>query len=160
GEIEESLALIWQQLLHVERVGRNDNFFELGGHSLFAVQLMAKINKQFQQLLPLAAMFKAPTIAGLAKLIDGNEAESFNILVPIQINGESAPIFGVPGVGGNVLSLQPLSKSLGLEQPFYGLQAVGLDGKTLPLKSVEETAKANIAALRQVQAVGPYALIG
>jgi thioesterase domain-containing protein len=46
------------------------------------------------------------------------------------------------------------------KRPFYGLQAIGLDGKKSPLNSVEETAKANIAALKSVQQMGPYTLMG
>ncbi|MBZ5509457.1 MAG: amino acid adenylation domain-containing protein, partial [Acidobacteriia bacterium] len=160
GEIETALGEIWAEVLKVERVGRQDNFFELGGHSLSAVQLMAKINRRFNQLLPLSVMFTAPNIVVLAKLISNREATSTDILVPIQTNGSAPPVFGIPGAGGNVLSLQPLSKALGSNQPFYGLQAVGLDGKTLPLNSVEQTAKANIAALKTVQPHGPYILLG
>jgi thioesterase domain-containing protein len=40
------------------------------------------------------------------------------------------------------------------------LQAVGLDGKTPPLSSVEQTAQANIFAVRTLQPAGPYSLIG
>ncbi len=40
GEVEQTLAQIWQELLHVERVGRRDNFFALGGHSLLIVHLI------------------------------------------------------------------------------------------------------------------------
>ena len=59
-----------------------------------------------------------------------------------------------------MFSLQPLSGALGPDQPFYGLQAVGLDGNTLPFNRVEETARANIEALKTVQRVGPYKLLG
>jgi arthrofactin-type cyclic lipopeptide synthetase C len=160
GEIEEALAEIWQDLLHLPRVGRHDNFFESGGHSLIAVQVMAHINKRFDRVLPLAVMFRAPDIAALATVIASKETAPVDILVPIQRHGDAVPVFGVPGAGGNVLSLQPLSKALGPGQPFFGLQAVGLDGKTTPFTSVEQTAAANIAAMKTVQPIGPYRLVG
>ena len=45
GEMEEILAGIWQELLQVERVGRQDNFFELGGHSLLIVQMIERLRR-------------------------------------------------------------------------------------------------------------------
>jgi len=47
GEIEEILAGIWQELLQVERVGRQDNFFELGGHSLLIVQMIERLRRVY-----------------------------------------------------------------------------------------------------------------
>src|SRR5579863_4587964 len=158
--VEQELAQIWSELLEVQTVSIYDNFFELGGHSLLATQLIAKVNNRFKQLLPLAIIFTAPTIAALARVIASKESIFVDILVPIQTNGIAPPIFGIPGAGGNVLSLQSLSRALGSRQPFYGLQAVGLDGKKQPLNSVEQTAQVNIAALKTIQPTGPYNLIG
>ena len=45
GDIEHYLATVWQDLLGVERVGRNDNFFALGGHSLLIVQLIERLRR-------------------------------------------------------------------------------------------------------------------
>ncbi|HXH41831.1 MAG TPA: amino acid adenylation domain-containing protein [Thermoanaerobaculia bacterium] len=162
NETEQRLVAIWAEVLNraPESIGVHDNFFELGGHSLSAVQLMAKVNRHFKQMLPLAVLFTAPDVAALAKLISSEKAPSFDILVPIQPHGDAPPVFAVPGAGGNVLSLRPLGQSLGDQQPLFALQAVGLDGKTPPLDSVEQTAQANIAALKTVQPSGPYRLVG
>jgi aryl carrier-like protein len=46
GPAEQALAQLWQELLQVERVGRQDNFFELGGHSLLAVNLIERMRRQ------------------------------------------------------------------------------------------------------------------
>ncbi|UJH78705.1 phosphopantetheine-binding protein (plasmid) [Burkholderia cenocepacia] len=45
GEIETTIAQIWQSLLGIERVGRHDDFFGLGGHSLLAVQMVSRLRQ-------------------------------------------------------------------------------------------------------------------
>ncbi|NVE01900.1 non-ribosomal peptide synthetase, partial [Massilia sp. BJB1822] len=69
GEVEAALAAIWQELLGVERVGRDDHFFELGGHSLLAVQLVSRVRQTLDAELPLRALFAQPTLAALASAV-------------------------------------------------------------------------------------------
>jgi amino acid adenylation domain-containing protein len=62
GEFETMLARMWQELLQLDRVGRNDNFFELGGHSLLAMQITVRIQSASSIDMPMSALFEAPTI--------------------------------------------------------------------------------------------------
>ena len=41
--LEEVIAGIWADVLHLEQVGVEENFFELGGHSLLATQVIARV---------------------------------------------------------------------------------------------------------------------
>jgi len=76
GELEQILAGIWQELLAVERVGRQDNFFELGGHSLLALQLLVKIHQVLGQGLTVTDIYKSPTLRELsARIVAGDIAE-------------------------------------------------------------------------------------
>ncbi|MDZ8064929.1 MAG: amino acid adenylation domain-containing protein [Nostoc sp. DedQUE08] len=80
--VEEILALIWQQVLKVELVGRHDNFFELGGHSLLATQLISRVRNSLKIELPLRSLFAAPTIAQLAPSIQQLQQQNLELAAP------------------------------------------------------------------------------
>jgi len=159
--IELQLAQIWEDVLNVHPVGVRDNFFDLGGHSLLAVNLVAKIQQQFAKNLPLAILFQGSTIEHLAGILSQQtDSLSWSPLVTIQSGGSKRPFFCVPGGGGNVIYFYHLARYLGLDQPFYGLQAMGLDGESQPNTRVEDIAACYIKALLGVQPQGPYFLGG
>ncbi len=71
SELEQQIAHIWSDLLHVERVGLEDNFFDLGGHSLLAVQAHRRIRDEAKRELSLTDLFRFPTIKSLVGFLDG-----------------------------------------------------------------------------------------
>jgi thioesterase domain-containing protein/acyl carrier protein len=159
--VEIQLTALWQQVLEVPKIGIHDNFFDLGGHSLKAAQLFFLLEQVYGRHLPLATLFQAPTIAELASVLSREQwTPPWQSLVAIQPSGTATPIFMVPGVGGNVLVFAQLARLLGSDQPFYGLQARGLDGKETPFTSVPEMASYYVAEIRTVRPQGPYVVLG
>jgi aspartate racemase len=155
--LERRLAAIWEQVLGVQPIGVRDNFFELGGHSLLAVRLIAQIEEMTDQNLPLATLFQAPTIEQLAHIL-GQEVESASqsSVVAIQSTGSKPPFYCIPGNMGNVfVDLGDLTRHLGPEQPFFGLQ----DGIHNP-SQIEALAARYLEEIQAVQPRGPYLLGG
>lgn len=68
--IEQRLAAILCDLLHVDHVSIHDNFFFLGGHSLLGTQLIAQIRSAFGVEIALRTLFDTPTIADLSMEIE------------------------------------------------------------------------------------------
>ena len=161
NETEKELTNIWEDLLRVRPIGLHQNYFELGGNSLLAVGLFASIEKVFNVNLPLSTLIKAPTIAGLARRIQSSGPNNgWSPLVEIQPGGTRPKFFCVHGGGGNVLIYRDLSRHLGSDQPLYGLQAQGLDGKQPLLTRIEEMAALYVEEIQKVQPRGPYFLGG
>jgi amino acid adenylation domain-containing protein len=161
-ELERRLAAIWERELGIHPIGVQDDFFELGVTSILAATLFAAIEHELGGRLPLGAIFQAPTIESLARLIggDGERATRWTSLVPIQPQGGEPPIFCVHGGAGTILHLAPLARRLGEDQPFYGLQSVGLYGGARPLRTVQEMAAHYLTEMRQVHSGGPWRVAG
>jgi amino acid adenylation domain-containing protein len=159
--LELQLAKMWERLLNIRPIGIHDNFFEIGGHSLIAVRLFAQIEKSFGKSLSVATLFQAPTVDELAKVLrQEGLSSSWSSLVPIQMEGSKPPFFAIHAGGGHVLFYRDMARLMGPDQPFYGLQAQGLDGKLPRHYSVEEMAAHYIQEIRSLQPEGPYNLGG
>ncbi len=159
--LELQLAQIWADIIGIKLVGVRDKFFNLGGNSLMAVRLMAQIQKQFGKNLPLATLFQNPTIEKLASLLrQQSESLDWSCLVAIKPGGSKQPLFCIHPGGGNVLSYFDLSHELGSDQPFYGLQSIGLNGEAEPLTCIEDMATHYLEEIQSVQPQGPYNLAG
>jgi amino acid adenylation domain-containing protein len=159
-ETERVLCRVWSEVLGVSRVGLDDDFFAIGGHSLLAAKLFGRLDEEFHRSLSLGVLFSAPTVRSLAEFYRTSVGSSGNcVLVPLTRGGSLPPLFAVPGVFGNVVGFEALARALGPDQPFYGLQSLGLDGKQAPLNSIGEMAKLYVKEARSVHS-GPYAIIG
>jgi hypothetical protein len=84
----------------------------------------------------------------------------WKFLVAIQPTGSAVPLFLVPGIGGTALMFGKLARILGFDQPVYGLQARGLDGKDKPFTSVVEAATHYLDEVRSLRPAGPYVIGG
>ncbi len=160
NEMETQLARMWSEILGIQRIGVQDNFFELGGHSLLAVRLITQIKKRLNQYLPLTALFKAPTIEQLVRLLDRDEAaSSWSCIVNIQPEGSKPPIFWIHtlggGGGGGFFRYKKLAELLGSDQPSYGIQA-----PPEPFTTLEAMASHYVEAIQSLQPNGPYYLGG
>jgi acyl carrier protein len=75
SDAERELAAIWREILGREEVGVHDNFFELGGDSLRLFRVHLRIKEVFGKELPVADLFRFPTIGELARSLAGEVEE-------------------------------------------------------------------------------------
>ncbi|RON51638.1 non-ribosomal peptide synthetase [Pseudomonas frederiksbergensis] len=101
GEIEQTLAGLWADLLKVEQVGRRDNFFELGGHSLLAMRLIERM-RQVNLAVDVRVLFSQPTLLALAAAVGGHS----EVVVPAN-----AIVEGCERITPAMLPLAALSQS-------------------------------------------------
>jgi amino acid adenylation domain-containing protein len=89
--VETALAAIWADVLGIPEPGVEDNFFVLGGHSLLAAKVTGRMRTEFGVRLGVRALFEAPTIASLARLVP--EASTVDFApIPVREHGARTPL--------------------------------------------------------------------
>ncbi len=160
-ETERKLVQLFEQVLGVSPISVNVSFFDLGGRSILAARLFTKILHVFGKELPLSTLFHSPTVEQLAKELQPSaKTAEYPTLVAIQETGSEPPFFCVHGGAGSTLFLRHLARELGDNQPFYGIEPEGLDGKRFQRPTVEQMAAHYLAEIRRVQPHGPYHIGG
>jgi amino acid adenylation domain-containing protein len=155
--MEKTLAKLWQEVLGIPRVGAKDNFFNLGGKSLMAARLFTKIIHRFGKELPLTTLIHAPTLELLANEVRTTaRMADYPTLIPMRSRGNRPPFFCVHGGAGSTLFMHRLAKKMDSEQPFYGIEPEGLDGRPFRRTTMEQIAAYYISEIRKVQPKGPY----
>ena len=89
-ELDEKLVEIWSGVLLGKdklneaslSIGIDDNFFELGGHSLKATMIVSHVHKKLAKKVPLAEIFRHPTIRELADYLRSADE---GIYTPIKV---------------------------------------------------------------------------
>ncbi|NIO87699.1 MAG: amino acid adenylation domain-containing protein [Candidatus Aminicenantes bacterium] len=85
-DLENGLVRIWSRVLGVEKdiIGIDTDFFNLGGHSLKATLLIAGVHKELEVKIPLAELFKAPTIREMAAYIKTVKKDKFSAVESVE----------------------------------------------------------------------------
>ena len=156
----------------------------LGIDSLMALELKSRVDEELGIAIPIVRLMEGPSIARFARVVLGllepdaplpaepeppapdPEAALRAIVVGIQPAGARPLLFCVHPGALDPACYRPLAGLLGEEQPFYVLTPPeldtyrGLDGGAEPDLPLPELAGRCIAAMRTVQARGPYRLAG
>ncbi|MFF7166811.1 amino acid adenylation domain-containing protein, partial [Streptomyces sp. NPDC008086] len=67
---EHVLLALFSEVLRTPHIGVHDNFFDMGGHSLLATRLISRIRTELGVDIPIATLFEAPDVSGLARRVD------------------------------------------------------------------------------------------
>lgn len=177
---EARLAEFFSEALSLDAVGADDDFFALGGTSAQAAAIFTRIQNELGQRLPLATLYRSPTIRSLALAV-GKAAAKANVAAvagvapapdtpavpaesdcvqPIQTGSSARPLFIGPGIGGDIIGLAHVARQLDPAQTVYGLRSIGLQEGEEPLAGMPAIAAGFVAGMRRVQPRGPYQLFG
>jgi thioesterase domain-containing protein/acyl carrier protein len=166
-EIEMKLVGLWSELLNIqpEVISIDRSFFELGGHSLKATVLASRIHKEFDVIIALGEIFKAPTIKALGEYIKNSKSHIYKnidwnlVLIKEGLAGDKH-LFFIHDGSGEVEGYVEFCQHLSIDFNCWGIRANRLDNLAPRNITIPGLAKTYIDFIRQIQSHGPYYIAG
>ncbi|MFI4955020.1 MAG: SDR family NAD(P)-dependent oxidoreductase, partial [Gammaproteobacteria bacterium] len=155
----------------VQDFDQNKGFFEMGMDSLLSQELINKLQVLLQCSIPNVAVINYNTVSQLTHYLltevlqfKENTNSSSLVYTPLQLfnpQGEKEPLFCLHGIDGRGDIFLDMARKLKINRPIYAFQ--GMESTLnmgLKLNSIAERATFYIKYIQQVQAHGPYYLLG
>lgn len=156
---ERLVAEAWRDVLHVEAVGVNDNFFDLGGHSLLATRLVGRLRSRHGVDLSLTTLFKAPTVAEMAKALEDDVRAPTGSSLVMMRDGTAPTVILVHAVGGSILSYEPLVRAIDASRRVIAFESGAVAADAAP-ETLPAMAARYVTELLAAGVLGPVVLVG
>ena len=159
--IERWIAALWAEALGIDRVGLDDDFFDLGGDSLSATEIVTSASAKFRTELQPAQLMTLSTVALFAKHLARDSAPDLPVhIAAAPVTGPGAPVFFLHGKFGLAFPNQRLTGIFQDRRPVYYVSAIGFYDDAPTPKTLEATAAAYLASIRQVAGDRGFHLVG
>jgi acyl-coenzyme A synthetase/AMP-(fatty) acid ligase/thioesterase domain-containing protein/acyl carrier protein len=158
--IESTVARIWQEVLQAPPGAPEQDFFEMGGDSLKAVRLVSELEGALGIEVPITLINEAPSFGKLCAVLSQRRPARYVPLVLLKQGADAPSVYFVHGLGGNIVELFPLARSMSYPGAVFGIQARGLRAQETPQLTVEAMAAEYVKAIKARQPQGPYRVCG
>ncbi|AIG26684.1 non-ribosomal peptide synthase/polyketide synthase [Brevibacillus laterosporus] len=150
-EMEEKLAVIWEEVLGMKQISVESDFFELGGHSLKAVQLVSAISRDIGIEMPLQLVFRYRSIRPLAEKLTVVQYVQVDEEIPVTLLNEGGKpiVFAFPPIAG----LGAAFKEIANELPDYSIYSFDFIAHDYLINEY-------VDHILNIQPEGPYLLMG
>ncbi|MCR6651364.1 MAG: AMP-binding protein [Cellvibrionaceae bacterium] len=141
GELETIIARIWQDVLGIDRIGRDDHFFELGGHSLLALKAIQRAQIQtIHSEVSIAMLMKNPQLKTFAAALL-NDTNAKVEVITLSLNKKGNPLFCFPGLVVNSSEYNRLMSAVGQDRPVHAFVSHAVGPRRWELTSLNELAE-------------------
>lgn len=162
--VEAELAVLFAEVLGIDRVGIDEDFFDCGGSSLQVIRLIWRIRAELGFEVPVRTVFQHPSVGEVAEQLSADREDAefddpFSVVLPIRTGGDKAPVWLVPPGGGLSWAYLGFAQHLDRSRPVYGLQARGFAGdpRATSIKSLVDDW---VDQMLRVQPEGPFNVLG